>query len=529
MMDEAPDLNRQPALPTVEIGVGLVLDDAERLAAGLALPTIHPAAQVRITGAHDRLKTCVRENRLVYGVTTGFGPLANRIVGAGEIETLQRHLVYHLATGVGDIADWQTGRMIVLARLSSISQGVSGASPDLISRLMAVLESPFAPKIPLKGTVGASGDLTPLSHLALALMGEGGFIDRQGLNVDGDQALACIGGPLPMTNRDALALVNGTSVMTAIAGLNAIRAARLVRAAEHITIGYAELLQGTIEAWHPAFAEARPHPGQCATTERLRHLARGSKRLNTALAGDIRLDPAASEQLADRTLQDAYTIRCAPQVLGAVRDMLSVHSDIVERELNSATDNPLFPEGVPALHGGNFMGQHVAFASDALSNAVLAAAAFAERQVARLTDEKLNGALPAFLHLGPGGLNSGLMGAQVTATAILAEMRTHAVPASVQSISTNGANQDFVSMGTIAARNARDHLHGLSQILAILAIAVAQGVDCQSDPNGFAPATDQVYASVRSLSQRIGPDRPLSEDIARVATALTEGMLDKDM
>ncbi|MEM8595065.1 MAG: aromatic amino acid ammonia-lyase [Pseudomonadota bacterium] len=510
----------------LSLGEGLSLEDACALASGAALPSLSEAVAGRIKASHQRLRRCIAEGRLVYGVTTGFGPLANRLVSPDEIETLQRHLIYHLATGVGDVADWRIARMIVLTRLSSISRGVSGASPDLVARLLRLLEGPYAPRIPMKGTVGASGDLTPLAHLALALMGQGGFLDCDGNDVASEHVLRGLGGPLTLCNRDALALVNGTSVMTAVAVLNAVQATRLVRMAEVLTVGFAELMDGTTEAWDPAFADVRPHPGQRATTERLGQLCEGSALMRRTRAADTRLGPTAAGTVEERTMQDAYTIRCAPQVIGAVRDMLTVHREIVSRELNSATDNPVFPDGALALHGGNFMGQHVGFASDTLSNAILALAGFAERQIARVTDERLNGGLPAFLHRGPCGLNSGLMGAQVTATAVLAEMRTRAVPASVQSISTNGANQDFVSMGTIAARNARLHLADLSQILAILALAVAQGIDCRGGPGPFAPATRHAHARVRGISAPLERDRPLSDDIQRLAEAILEGALE---
>ncbi|MGD1924481.1 MAG: histidine ammonia-lyase [Paracoccaceae bacterium] len=504
----------------VEITGTLSISDSIAVAEGRAVPVLSSDASERIVAAHGRLRTCVRQARLVYGVTTGFGPLANRQVGTHDIQLLQRNLIYHLATGVGDVADWVTARMIVVARLSSIAQGVSGASPELVARLLGLLGSPYAPRIPMKGTVGASGDLTPLAHMALALLGEGNFIDRDGSEVSSEKVLGTIGGPFSLESRDGLALVNGTSVMTALAVLDVRRAERLIEMAERLTVGMAEILNGRAEAWHDAFARHRPHPGQVETAKRLRLFAKGSAMLVEALAAETLLNPALAAQVVERPLQDAYTLRCAPQVIGAARDMLATHLETTQRELNSATDNPLFPEDAPALHGGNFMGQHIGFASDLLSNATLTLAAFAERQIARLTDERLNEGLPAFLHQGSCGLNSGLMGAQVTATAILAEMRSRSVPASMLSISTNGANQDHVSMGTIAARNARDHLKDFSMVLSILGLAVAQGIDCRGQSNRFASATLDLYRFVRDHSETLTEDRPLSPDILRLADAI---------
>ena len=304
-----------------------------------------------------------------------------------------------------------------------------------------------------------------------------------------------------------------------------MNAARLIGWAEAITVGMGELLQARSEAWHPAFATARPHPGQTESARRLRSLAEGANRISPDHAAERRLEPNTTGLVEATAAQDAYTLRCAPQILGAVRDAAAWHESVVTRELNAATDNPIFPgDGAsPALHGGNFMGQHVAFASDTLSNAVIALAGFAERQIARVTDERLNGDLPAFLHQGPAGLNSGLMGAQVTATSLLAEMRTRSVPASIQSISTNAANQDVVSMGTIAARSTRAHLRDAARILAIAAIAVAQGADLLAKRGiGVGSSTRRLRDFVRERSEEIIEDRPLSADIDLLAGALSQ-------
>lgn len=523
-----------PVPPAVPVGgAPLGLDAAAAIAEGRAVPVLAPAARGRIAAAHARLAACIAESRHVYGVTTGFGPLAGRLVGAEAAAELQEGLIAHLATGVGPALSWSEARMVVLARLVSIAQGWSGASPALADLLAALLASPFAPRIPSKGTVGASGDLTPLAHVALALTGRGAFLAEGGAPVDNARVFAALGlPPHRLAARDGLALVNGTSAMTGIAVLSARRAARLVAWGEALSVGVAELLRGRAEAWHPAFAEARPHPGQRTSAARLRtRIAHGS-RMRGGLAADRRLLPAGAPGTApgvEEPLQDAYTLRCVPQILGAVRDVLAFHDATVLRELNAATDNPIFPgTGAPALHGGNFMGQHVAFAADALSSGVIAAAGLAERQIARLTDERLNGGLPAFLHRGAPGLNSGFMGAQVTATALLAEMRSNAVPASIQSISTNGANQDVVSMGTIAARKCAAHLDDAARIAAILALAVAQGVDIVAAGEGggagageagagFSEATRALAAEVRRISPPLERDRPLSDEIEAVA------------
>jgi tyrosine ammonia-lyase len=513
--------------PTVAADAVVVIDgalacaDADAVARGLRPVAQSAGAAAAAQAAHRRMAACVAESRLVYGVTTGFGPLADRIVPARDIELLQENLINHLASGVGRPLSWAAARAMTLARLSSIAQGWSGASDSALGALLALLNSPLAPVVPEQGTVGASGDLTPLSHLALALMGRGAFMDRHGAPVSNAEAFAILGvAPLTLQARDGLALVNGTSAMTGIAALNAAAAARLIDWAEALTVAVADLLRGRLEAWDAAFSAARPHPGQAASAAALRRRAAGSARLDARFAAHGFVGEA---ERRDRSTQDAYTLRCAPQVLGAVRDAADWHETIVTRELNAATDNPIFPvDGPPALHGGNFMGQHVALASDALSAAVITLAGLAERQMARLTDERLNDGLPAFLHRGPAGLNSGFMGAQVTATALHAEMRTRAIPASVQSISTNGANQDVVSMGTIAARAAARHLEDALAILGILALACAQGVDIEQAEgrDGFAPATLALRDAVRTIAPEMPGDRPLSGEIAGVAAMM---------
>jgi tyrosine ammonia-lyase len=499
---------------------------AEAAAAAEGRAQVAPGAQAaaRIAAAHARMNRCVTEGRLVYGVTTGFGPLADRMVSPADIGVLQRNLIYHLATGVGPLLSWRQARAVAFCRLSSIAQGWSGASPEAAAMLAALMNSPYAPAIPARGTVGASGDLTPLAHMALALMGEGGFIDRDGAPAPNEAVFAALGRPpLTLEARDGLALVNGVSAMTGVALLNGVDAMRLTLWAEALTVAAAELLRGRTEAWSPAFARARPHPGQAETAAALMARAACAPRLDARFAAERFVAEAGR---AERAPQDAYVLRTAPQVIGAVRDALRWHDAVVERELNAASDNPIFPPegdagGPLALHGGNFQGQHVAFASDLLTLVTVALAGLMERQIARLTDERLNDGLPAFLHRGPAGLNSGLMGAQVTATAIVAEMRRRSGPASVHAISTNGANQDVVSLGTIAARAAAEALDDAASVAAILALAAAQGRDVAEGP-GMGPASDRLCDAVRAVAPAMACDRPLSREIAAVARRIRQ-------
>lgn len=509
----------------ISLGGTLSIADANRIAAAEVDLELAREAHLRLEEGHARMLRCMREGATIYGVTTGFGPLADRAVPAASARVLQAKLIEHLATGVGARLGWLEARAVLVARLRCLLEGVSGASPRSAEALVAVLRARLAPVIPEKGTVGASGDLTPLAHMALSLMGRGPFLARDGGEVPCQSAFEAMGiAPLDLEGRDGLCLVNGTSAMTGIAVVNARRAGRLLDWGERLTAGLAELLRGRLEAWDPILSDLRPHPGQRYAAATLR----------TVIDGSARADPGggprpSAEALprAPRPPQDAYTLRCAPQVLGACRDALAWHDSVVEIELNAVTDNPVFPDPgahprAPAvLHGGNFMGQHVGLAADCLSNAVIVAAGLAERQIARLTDERLNEGLPAFLHRGTPGLDSGLMGAQVTATALYAEMRSRAVPASIQSISTNGANQDVVSMGTVAARRTAEHLADAARVQAILALALAQGVDIL-DAQGeggdaVSPGLRVLWRGLRRIAPPLAEDRPLSGEIEAVA------------
>ena len=503
----------------------LSLADAVSIIRHHAAIELHPDAITRCAAAHQRLQEVISEDRHVYGLTTGFGPLANRLVDKGEGAALQQNLVHHLASGVGPALDWAAARAMVLARLMSILQGASGASDQAIKTLVTLMNSNLAPVVPSRGTVGASGDLTPLAHMVLCFQGRGAFCDRTGQTYAGQAGLDFLGlVPLDLAQRDGLALVNGTSAMTGIAVLNGTGAEQAIGWSIALTAAMAEVQNARVEAWHPAFGALRPHPRQAEVAQRLCTALDGSGRvIRQHLAACIVTD--ADRGTEEHAGQDAYSLRCAPQVIGAVWDMLDWHNQTVETELNAVTDNPIFPpsqdDAIFVLHGGNFMGQHVGLASDALANGISVLAGLAERQSARLTDEMLNRGLPAFLQQGGGGLHAGLRGAQVTATAVVAEMRV-GMGASAQSISTNGANQDVVSMGTIAARQVAQKLDMLAQVQAILALCVAQAIDIRGADQTmglFSPASLKLHRYIRRVSAEITQDRPLGRDIEALAKA----------
>lgn len=524
-----------PVYSEVDLGGNVAARDIHRIAIDGAPATVGPEARARMAASSAYLARCVDERRLIYGVTTGFGPLARHHVAPEHSATLQRNLLYHLASGVGaPLADTLV-RATIAARVSSLARGYSGIGEPTTDLLLACLTRSITPVVPERGSVGASGDLTPLAHIALVLIGEG-RARYDGAVRSGMDALRAAGlAPITLGHKEALALVNGTSAMTGIAALNAVRAERAAALMARLAVLHAEVTGGHIEAWDGRFGVARPHPGQIAAHAALQMHASGSTRLTPS----IQPPPPIRETVdgvfsAPEPHQDPYTVRCVPQELGAILDVLDFHARIVDTELNAATDNPLIlaPEtdgdDGAVLHGGNFYGQHVAFASDALVMAMLKLAAWAERALARLTNPVYSRGLPAFLHGGIAGLNSGFMGAQVTATALVAEMRTLSVPASVQSISTNNDNQDVVTMGTIAARKASTVLDMVWELLAIHTMALAQGAELRARQAGhdtlrgagFSPAGAQLVGFVRARSASLDVDRPLSEEIMEIAAAL---------
>ncbi|MEO0411354.1 MAG: aromatic amino acid ammonia-lyase [Pseudomonadota bacterium] len=522
----APSVDRSRDCPTVCLGPDqqLAIADLEAIAQGAMRVEISTAAKKATSASAGFLDALIAEERCIYGVTTGYGPLANNHVDPRCSDALQRNLVYHLASGVGAPLCWASARAVVTCRLQALSQGLSAVSHSVLDLLALSLNTGLAPVIPEKGTVGASGDLTPLSHMALALMGEGAWMDAKGLVSNAAAFARMDTQPLALGPKEGLALVNGTSAMTGIAGLNGAKMRRLLKQACLLSLMNAEVFQGHLSAWHPLVGAARGQPGQQAIHALLWLLTGQGSRMQPFEATPAKLQGSGDVRHDQLLPQDPYSIRCVPQLLGACLDMLETHDDVVGREMSAVTDNPLvFPQQSTLIHAGNFFGQHVAFAADALSNAAIMVAILLERQIARVTDVQQSAGLPAFLQGRQTGLNSGFMGAQVTATALVAEMRARGVPASIQSIPTNANNQDVVTMGTIAARSASAILADAGRIAAIHAMCMAQAVDlreAQSDKAGFSQVSLAMRDFVRTHTAFLGEDRPLSNEIETLADAM---------
>lgn len=515
----------------IDVNATLTPDDVWAVAVSGAYVAASSELAPLMDASEAFLARCIQERRRIYGVTTGYGPQARYDVDPAASHRLQRNLLYHLATGVGAPLSPAHTRAMMIARASNLARGYSAVSRAAFTLILECLNRGVLPVVPEMGTVGASGDLTPLAHLGLLLIGEGSA-SVDGVVMPGAAALERTGlHPIELGAKDGLAIVNGTAAMTGIAALNGAGAERAFHTALRLGALYAESLHAHAEAFDRRFGVARPHAGQQQAHAFLAELFAGSARLKPSVQPPPQLDDARGAVSSARVLpQDPYSIRCLPQIFGAAFDVLAFHNQVVTCELNAATDNPLvFADDEAVLHGGNFFGAHVGAASDALALAVVNVAVHAERAIARITDVELNGGLPAFLHAPPSGVNSGFMGAQVTASALVAEMRSLASPASIQSIPTNGNNQDVVPMGTIAARKTAKLLDLLWMLLAIEALILTRARELlattQPSSGAFSPAADALVRWVRSHAPPFDEDRPLAHEIATVSAALAQADL----
>jgi tyrosine ammonia-lyase len=521
MTNEVIALHQNLASAPIVVDGHLRVEDVAAVAAGRSCAV--PAASLeRCAASVNFLEELSQENRIVYGYNTGFGPMAHFQVNKELAHKLQRNLLTSLSSGLGELCTAEEGRAVLCARLNSLSQGYSAVHPVVLETIVQWLNAGLAPAIPLRGTVGASGDLTPLAHLGRCLMGEGHVWLKDEL-LPAAEGIERTGVPTyEPAGRDSLGLVNGVSAMTGVAALNAVKAERLWNWAVRLGALHAEVFGAYEAAFQPLVGEVRPQPGILHTLAALNAALQGSGATRPFEPLPPFVEAPSQEQRtfdAGRLPQDHYSIRCMPQLLGAAWDMIAFHRGVVETDLNGVTDNPIIDAAQRrVVHAGNFQGQHVGFASDTLAIAIVQMAVLSERQITRITDPVLNNGLPAFLQADDTGLQSGFQGAQVTSSATLAEMRTLALPASCQSIPTNGNNQDVVSMGTIAARKTARLLQHWSELLSIQAMVTAQAVDIRRKEGVcFSPAGLALQEEIRQWTPWLGEDRPLREEIEALA------------
>ena len=509
----------------IELGSSqLTLEDVWSIAHGQSEAAISDESRQKMAASRAVIEELVASDEIVYGVTTGFGDLASRRIAAADTRTLQRNLLVSHAVGVGDPHSKEIVRAMLLLRANALAQGHSGCRPLLVERLLDFLRVGIHPIVPQQGSVGASGDLAPLAHLALPLIGLG-RAEVDGNVVDGADALRLRGlEPLTLEAKEGLALLNGTQQMTAVGVLALLRAETLVRTATVVASMSVESLSGTDVAFAEAYHATRPHPGQVRVAADMRAMLRDSQ-LMKAHHGQA------------HKIQDPYSIRCVPQVHGAALDALGYVRGVLDIEVNSATDNPLvFPQGADidpttiatgggrVVSGGNFHGEPVALAMDLLKLAVAEVGSISERRLAQLTDPRTSG-LPPFL-VEDAGLNSGMMLYQYVAAALVSENKTLAHPASVDSIPTSANQEDHVSMGPIAARHAQAIVDNVEHVVALEALAAAQGLDFRTSSN-LRPGTGvgAAHALVRETVDHLGADRDPQPDIAAALKLVRSGRL----
>jgi len=500
------------------IGNDLTPEDVREVAVEHRPVLLDPDARAAVGRARAVVDALVAGNKVSYAITTGVGKLSDVRIAGDQIREMQVNLVRSHAVGVGEPLPLSETRAMMLLRANSLSKGFSGVRAGTVDAICEMLNRGVTPFVPSQGSVGASGDLAPLAHLALALIGEGECVDERGVRIStADAFRRAQVKPLVLEAKEAVSLINGTQGMLAVGSLALLAAETLADSADVIGALTLDALRGTDAAFDERIHRARPHSGQLKTAENLRRMLEGSQ---------IR----ESHRDCAR-VQDAYSLRCIPQVHGAVRDTLAHCRSVMETEINSAVDNPLVfvknqkqedGEG-DVISGGNFHGEPVAFALDFLGIALSALAGICERRLERLVNPALNEGLPPFLAAGA-GLNSGFMMPQVTAAALVSENKVLAHPASVDSITTSGNKEDYVSMGMTAAMKLKRIVENTRNAMAIEAMAAAQALDFVA-PLKTGKRGQAAHAAIRSVCPTMDKDRVMYQDFARIAELIASGKI----
>jgi len=488
---------------------GMSLEDLVAIAREGSTVRLTKESEGRIINARKMIEKWVKEERVIYGVTTGFGALSDVTISKEDTQRLQENILMSHAAGVGDILDKETVRAVMALRIKDLARGHSGISLETVIRIIDLLNRGVCPVVPEKGSVGASGDLAPLAHLCLVLIGQGEAF-YEGQRISGIEALKKCGlNPLQLKAGEGLALVNGTQVMTAIGGLSIYDAVKLSKMTDIAAAMSLEVLMGSKTEFDQRIHQVRPHPGQAAAADNMDRITKDSEIIT-------------SHKDCSR-IQDAYTLRCSPQVHGASKDAIMYARKVVETEMNSSTNNPLiFPESQEFLLGGNFHGQPVALALDFLCMAVSELANISERRIERLVNPQLSG-LPAFL-VSDGGLNSGFMLAQYTAASLVSENKVLSHPACVDSIPTSANKEDHVSMGTISARKLREIVRNTEHVIAIELLCGAQAMDLFTNMKP-GEGTLIAYKIIRDEVPHLEKDRIISKDIETIVHLMRSGKI----
>ena len=495
----------------IENNTELSINDVVAVARKYREVGLSDSAKEAMQKSRGFVEDILRENRVVYGISTGFGEFSKITISGGDREKLQRNLILSHSVGVGDFFTEEVVRGIMLLRVNSLARGFSGIRLSTVEKLIELLNKKITPAVPQKGSVGASGDLAPLSHVAAVILGEG-YVMKDGAAVPSLPVLKEAGiEPIELAAKEGLALINGTQAMTSVAALVLHDARQLLKIADIAAAMSLEALGGTMKAFDERIAKIRPHPGQLQSVRNINRLTAGS---------------AILKDNKNEKVQDAYSLRCISQVHGASRDAWMRTLDTVDIEMNAVTDNPIvMADTGEIVSGGNFHGQPVALVMDYLKLALAEIGNISERRINRLVDPHLSG-LPAFL-VKDGGVNSGLMIAQYTAASLVSENKVLVHPASADSIPTSANQEDHVSMGTVAARQAREILDNVRYVLSIEMMAAAQGMDFHAKKPGV--GTHPAYAHIRKLVPFIEKDRILNNDFDAIYGAIAGGTLVREV
>jgi len=493
----------------VKLNTGLSLEDFNRVVRGREPLKLADAARAKVVYCREVVERLVEQGEPIYGLNTGFGKLASVQIAAQDLKLLQRNLLLSHAIGVGEPFPGEVVRGMLALRVQSLALGYSGVRPVILDYLLEFLNCGITPIVPSQGSVGASGDLAPLAHMCLPLMGEG-EVEYQGRIRPAGEVLQEIGlAPLELEAKEGLALINGTQAMASLLALLLLDSDILLKTADIAVAMSVEAIKGSHRPFDEAVTRLRPHPGMAATSANVRKLLQDSEIMVSHIDCD--------------KVQDAYSFRAAPQVHGASRDAIQHVREVVLREMHSVTDNPLvIPEEERTISAGNFHGQPLALAADYAGIALAELANISERRIEQMLNPSLSG-LPAFLAEGS-GLNSGLMISQYTAAALVSENKVLAHPASVDSIPTSANQEDHVSMGTIACRKARDIFENTLWVLAIELASAAQALDFHA-PLKPGKGVEEVYKRIRHEVPHLDRDRYLKPELSRIRELIRSGEL----
>lgn len=487
-------------------GENLSIEEVVKVAREYETVEIDEKVKDKVKNSREVIEKILEEGKPIYGVNTGFGELANVRIDKNKIEELQKNLIRSHSCGVGKPLSEEIARALMLLRLNSLAKGYSGVRYEILEKLKEALNKKFYPLIPSQGSVGASGDLTNLAHLALSLMGEGKAI-HEGKIMDSKKVLEIIDiKPIKLEAKEGIALINGSQFMTGILCLAYNDARNLIKNAQIAMVMSLEALKGTDQAFREEISYARPYRGQIIASKNLWKLCEKSEIIK-------------SHKNCPK-VQDAYTLRCAPQVFGAMYEALNFIKNILEVEINSATDNPLI-FGEEVISGGNFHGEPIAIVTDLLNIILTKLSSFSERRVFRLLDKKLSD-LPSFLSKMP-GLNSGLMILQYVSASLTSENKSLVYPASVDSIPTSANQEDYQSMGSISARKCLQILKNAEKVIAVEYIVASQALDfIDIEPS---PASKTAYNLIRKSVKMLEEDRPMNDEIEKVADLIHRGLI----